>query len=325
MISHLPSAIAALAAGFAVCSLGYCGLCLYGGIVFHRQQREAGKDVLPTRPVLPFSILKPLKGADPEIYENLRSHCRQEYPEFEIIFGVSDPGDAAVEVVKRLQAEFPRRVIRLVVCDQVLGPNRKVSNLAQMLPAARYETILVSDSDIRVPPGYLHQIAGPVRDPNIGLVTCLYRGVPAPTLWSRLESLGISTDFAAGVLAARQLEGGVRFGLGSTLAFRRSSLEAAGGFEALTGYLADDYQIGKRIADRGLRVELSAVVVETFLAPYSWHAFFQHQVRCGRAVRDSRPSGYLGLILTFGFPWVVVALLAGGGRFWAWLVLSAGL
>ena len=178
---------------------------------------------------------------------------------------------------------------------QNLGTNTKVSNLAQMLPQAKYENILVNDSDIRVEPDYLQRVVAPLQDNKIGLVTCLYRAIASPTLGSRLEAIGISTDFAAGVLTAQQLEGGIRFGLGSTLAFRRRDLETIGGFEAVVDYLADDYEIGKRIAQRGLKVKLSEVVVETFLPAYTLRQFLDHQLRWGRAVRDSRRGGYLGL------------------------------
>jgi ceramide glucosyltransferase len=256
------------------------------------------------------------------MYESLRSHCLQDYPEYEIIFGVSDPHDRAVELVTRLRAEFPQRAIQLFICGRDLGANAKVSNLAQMLAPARYEHLIVGDSDIRVEPDYLRRVMAPLSEPHVGLVTCLYRGIPARTLGSQLESLGISTDFAPGVLAARQLEGGIRFGLGSTLAFRRSDLDAIGGFEALVDYLADDYEIGKRLADRGVKVELSEVVVETFLPAYTLSQFVDHQLRWGRTVRDSRRGGYIGLALTFGLPWAVLALLSGYGALWTWILLA---
>ncbi len=195
-----------------------------------------------------------------------------------------------------------------MVCAKNLGANIKVSNLTQMLVEAKYDRVLVNDSDIRVQLDYLRRVMAPLADPQVGLVTCLYRGVPGRTLGSRLESIGISTDFSAGVLAARTLEGGIHFGLGSTLAFRRSDLAAIGGFEALVDYLADDYEIGRRMAKRGLRVRLSDVVVETYLPAYTLRQFVDHQLRWGRTVRDARGWGYLGLVLTFGVPW---ALLSG--------------
>jgi ceramide glucosyltransferase len=266
----------------------------------------------------PVSILKPLKGEDPEIYQSFRSHCAQDYPQYEIIFGVSDAHDPAIWAVERLRQEFPHCGIQLVVCSQVLGANTKVSNLAQMVRVARYDHMIVSDSDIRVEPEYLQKVIAPLTDTQVGMVTCLYRGIASPTLGSKLESLGISIDFAAGVLVARSLEGGVRFGLGSTMAFRRRDLEAIGGFESFVDYLADDYELGKRIAALGLEVRLSEVVVETFLPAYNLRQFFEHQLRWARGVRDSRRGGYLGLLLTFGWPWALLAVLASGGAGWAW-------
>jgi ceramide glucosyltransferase len=328
-VIHRIATIIAIAAGvIAACSTGYYALCLWGAAQFLRERKAAGGPALSeveggARPTPPVSILKPLKGTDPEMYESLLSHCLQAYPEYEIIFGVSDPADAAIPLIERLKLEFPGCAIRWMVCTKNLGTNTKVSNLAQMLLAAKYEYILVNDSDICVQSDYLRRVTAPLADPRVGLVTCLYRGVPGRTLGSRLESLGISTDFSAGVLAARIIEGGIRFGLGSTLAFRRRDLEAIAGFEAFVDYLADDYEIGRRIAERGLAVKLSDVVVETFLPAYTLRQFVDHQLRWGRTVRDARRWGYLGLVLTFGLPWAVLALLLTQGACWAWDLLAA--
>src|SRR5271166_1795852 len=222
----------------------YYLICLWSAAVFLRGQRAAGKacpepaegSACPTQPLPPVSIFKPLKGTDPDIYESFRSHCLQDYPEYEIVFGVSDAADPAVSAVQKLQQEFRSRAIRLVVCPNILGANVKVSNLERMLEVARYQYLIVNDSDIRVEADYLRRVMAPLTDKGIGMVTCLYRGVAAPTLGSQLESLGISTDFCAGVLVARQLEGGVRFGLGSTLAFRRGDLERIGGFHSFVDF-----------------------------------------------------------------------------------------
>jgi ceramide glucosyltransferase len=316
--------LAIAAAVLASCSMGYYALCLFSAARFLRRRKAADEGARLTQPATPpVSILKPLKGSDPEMVESFRSHCLQDYPQFEIIFGVSDPADPAIEVVEQLKREFPRCAIHLVTCSEKLGANVKVSNLAQMLLQAAHENILVNDSDIRVPPDYLRRVVTPLSDPQIGLITCLYRGIANRTLGAKLESLGISTDFAAGVLVARHLEGGIRFGLGSTLAFRKRDLEAIGGFEALVDYLADDYELGRRIAQRGLAVKLSEVVVETFLPKYSLRGFFDHQLRWARAVRDSRRWGYLGLLLTFGVPWAGLALLLSYGAAWAWDLFAA--
>jgi ceramide glucosyltransferase len=324
MIHSILRAIQIIAAVGIVSSSIYYLLCLWSAATFLRE-RNAESDPGGEQSSPPISILKPLKGTDPEIYESFRSHCLQDYPEYEIIFGVSDPGDPAIASVQELQAEFPNRRIQLMVCPKILGANVKVSNLAQMVAEARYDHLIVNDSDIRVEPDYLRRVTAPLSDSQVGMVTCLYRGVAGATLGSRLEALGISTDFCPSVLAARQLEGGIRFGLGSTLAFRRAELEKIGGFAPIVDHLADDYELGKRIAGHGLTVTLSEVVVEIFLPSYRLQEFFAHQLRWARGVRDARAGGYLGLVFTFGFLWALLALAASEGALWAWTGLSVTL
>ena len=303
-------------------SFFYYLLCLWGASSFLRQRGEdvhsSSKDFLP-----PISILKPLKGTDPEIYASFRSHCLQDYPEYEIIFGVSDEADPAVASVRQLQEEFPSHAIRLVVCPDILGPNVKVSNLEQMLAASRYEHLVLNDSDIRVASDYLRRVIQPLADDHVGMVTALYRGIAEPTLGSNLESLGISTDFCAGVLAARQLEGGLHFGLGSTLAFRRSDLNRIGGFRSFVDYLADDYELGRRLTGLGLKVVLSSIVVETHLPAYDLSGFLAHQMRWARGVRDARLGGYIGLASTFGLLWALLNVIAFQGAVWTLGVLAA--
>jgi ceramide glucosyltransferase len=314
MVHQTAKIIQILTAAGATASIVYYALCLWSAGKFLRERKEPHK-ALPQTPV---SILKPLRGTDPEMYESLRSHCLQNYPDYEVIFGVSNADDPAIKLVERLKAEFPKHAIHLMVCPEKLGNNIKVSNLAQMVRQSRHEYIIVNDSDIRVEPDYLRRVLAPLTDLKIGLVTCLYRGVANSTLGSKLESLGISTDFSAGVLVAQNIEQGIRFGLGSTLAFRRRDLQAIGGFESLADYLADDYQLGNSIAALGLKVKLSDVVVETFLPRYKLRGFLDHQLRWARTVRDSRFRGYVGLGLTFGFPWAALTLIFARGASWAW-------
>jgi ceramide glucosyltransferase len=303
-------------------SSAYYLICLWSAAAFLRRRHALGrKDTSVLLP--PVSILKPLKGTDPDIYESFRSHCLQDYPEYEIIFGVSDPADPAIASVEQLQREFPSRAIRLVVSQNQLGANVKVSNLEQMLQAARYQHLVVNDSDIRVERNYLRRVLLPLADEHVGMVTCLYRGVAASTFGSRLEALGISTDFCAGVLVARQLEGGLRFGLGSTLAFRRSDLERIGGFHSIVDYLADDYELGRRIAALGMQVVLSEVVVGTHLPAYDLRGFVAHQLRWARGVRDARAGGYIGLVSTYGLMWALLNLIAAHAAPWSWAVLGA--
>ncbi|MGA6986222.1 MAG: bacteriohopanetetrol glucosamine biosynthesis glycosyltransferase HpnI [Terriglobales bacterium] len=321
----------------AVAAIGTAGSLVFyflsalGLASFLSDRREKLRQAPRPENQLPaISILKPLKGVDPGIWDSFCSHCEQQYPQgqVQLVFGVSDPNDPAIELVRKLQAKYPSLPIELVVCDRVLGANIKVSNLVQMLPAARHGLLLVNDSDIRVPPDYLQKVIAPLADASVGLVTCLYRASPtgaSPTLGSRLEALGISTDFVPGVLSARFLEKGLHFGLGSTLAFRRRDLVAIGGFEALLDYLADDYELGRRIAATGKKVELSAATVTTFLPAYTLRQFFRHQLRWSRTIRDARRWGYAGLIFTFGLPWALVTLLAARGAAWAWLLFGVTL
>lgn len=316
MIHHSIQLIELLATLGTLSGVGYYSICLAGAVRFLNDRKAAASERSGYLP--PVSILKPLKGTDPEMYESFRSHCLLDFPEYEIIFGVGEANDPAAALVRRLQAEFPQREIQLVVCGKNLGTNRKVSNLAQMLPCARFPHLVVNDSDIRVESDYLRRVIAPLADPTIGMITCLYRAVPNKTLGSRLESIGISTDFCGGVLSAREVEKGIHFALGSTMAFRRNDLEAMGGFEAVVDYLADDYELGMRTSDRGLKVKLSEVVVETFLPPYKFRQFFDHQLRWARSLRDARRWGYVGVILTFGVPWALVVLASIRGTNWAW-------
>ncbi|MBZ5549258.1 MAG: bacteriohopanetetrol glucosamine biosynthesis glycosyltransferase HpnI [Acidobacteriia bacterium] len=309
----------AVAALGTAASLSFYLLSGFGLVSFLKDCRKKSRQSnVPDGQLAPVSILKPLKGVDPEIWNSFCSHCEQDYPEFQIIFGVSDPNDPAIEVVRRLQATYPNRHIELIECPRLLGTNVKVSNLVQMLPAARHEILLVSDSDIRVPKDYLRRVIAPLRDDSVGLVTCLYRGIAGRSLGSHLEALGISMDFVPGVLSARIVEKGIHFALGSTMVFRKSDLAAIGGFEVLLDYLADDYELGRRISARGKTVELSDVTVDTFLPAYSFRQFVDHQLRWARTVRDARRWGYLGIALTFGLPWSIATLLAARGAPWAW-------
>ena len=303
----------------ALCGLGYYLMGAWTGAKFLREKQNAGSRANAGPPV---SILKPVQGTDPGAYESFRSHCLQDYPEYEVIFVVGDANDAAVPLIEQLQREFPGHSIQIAVCPLVLGTNRKVGNLLQALPLARHEYLLINDGDVRVPPHYLSSVMEHFSDEKVGLVTCLYRGVPGAGLASKLEALGINTEFAAGVLVARQIEGGLRFGLGGTLAFSRKALNDIGGLEPMVDYLADDYELGARIAAAGYKVVLSQEVVAVYVPEYSFSEFFQHQLRWGRGTRNSRKLGYSGLILTFGTFWALLAVLASRGAPAAWGLLG---
>jgi ceramide glucosyltransferase len=321
----MATAIEVITALLTVAGLFYLLLALVGARDFghHWRGKKLDDSFAPD-----VSILKPVKGVDPRMYAGLVSHCRQEYAgRFEIMFGVSSLDDPAVAEIERLRAEFPSCAIRLVECRERLGTSGKVSNLVQMLREARYEHVLINDSDIFVSPRYLTHVMACFVDKSVGLVTAPYIGRtaaarPAMTLWATLEALGISTDFLPGVLAARRLEGGIRFGLGSTLAMSKIALAKAGGLEPLVEYLADDYEMGERIAKAGYRVELCAEVVETSVPAYDFRGFRDHQLRWARSTRDSRKLGYMGLGITYALPWAMMTCVASGFALWSFSLLS---
>ena len=255
-----------------------------------------------------MSILKPVRGRDPRFYEAIRSHAEQHYSEFEILFGVADPDDAAIPDIMRLAAEFPAIPIRVVATPND-APNRKAGSLEILSREARYNVLLVNDGDIKVEPDYLARVLSLLEDETVGLVTCLYRGRGAS--WAaKAEALGIATEFAPSVLVARLLSS-TGFALGSTMAFRRRELEAIGGFAAIREYLADDYQLGARIAALGKRVAMSGSVVETNLGAGSWREVWNHQVRWSRTIRISRTAGYFGYLVTQATVWCIFAAMAG--------------
>jgi ceramide glucosyltransferase len=310
--------IAAVCALLALAGAAYFGLCVWAARRFKRKSGTAvHSDFAP-----PVSLLKSLKGLDPHMYAAFRSHCLQDYAEYELLFGVSDPNDPALELVARLQQEFPQRAVRTVACPTSLGLNGKVSTLAQLLPQARYEHILINDSDIVAGPDYLRRVMREFAGENVGMVTTLYRGLAGKSLPSKLEALGLSTDFMGGVLVAREMEGGVRFALGATIATTKTVLREIGGLEALVDHLGDDYELGARTAAAGYKVALADAVVETALPDYTWREFWAHQMRWARNVKDRRRAQYFGLIVTFGLAWGILAVVAAPWAWWTWAALG---
>jgi ceramide glucosyltransferase len=256
------------------------------------------------------SILKPIRGLDRETYENYASFCRQDYPRFEMLFCVSDAGDPAVPVIEKIIHDFPEREIRLLVGSEPLGASDKVNKLCRMAREARHDVILVSDSDVRVAPGFLREIVAPFSDEKVGGVTCLYRGLTDGSFAARLEALGNSTDFAPGVLVARLL-GGLDFMLGAVMVTTKEHLAEIGGFESLVDYFCDDYELGNRIAARGYRVELSRTPVDIVYPRESLGDAFRHQVRWNLSIRYSRPWGHFGLLFTHGLFWAILGIVLG--------------
>jgi ceramide glucosyltransferase len=308
--------VAILTMLFTVAGIGYFAATLLAAEAYLRSRRTPLAEFSPG-----VSILKSLKGYDPGMIEAFRTHCRQVYAgEYELLFGVTSIGDPAVAAVEQLMNEFPERSIRLIECPDRLGTNGKVSTLAQLAPHARFDFLLINDSDITVSPRYLELVmarfaplpaaSGALtksqNEKEVGLVTALYRGRAHQTLPSRLEALGIAADFQPSILLAKILEGGLHYGLGSTLAVRREAVEKIGGLIQLKDHLADDYELGHRIDQTGYRVELCSEVVETGIPAYSWRGFIDHQLRWARTVRDARSGGYVGLIFTHGLAWALI-------------------
>ncbi len=262
----------------------------------------------------PISVLKPLSGAEDELEQNLRCFFTQQYATYEILFAVRDPSDPAVAVVEKLRAAYSAIPVRLIVTGEPPYPNAKVYSLDLMKSAARYDLLVMSDSDIRATPDMLATIAAEFTDPQVGVATCPYRAVPGRSFWSKLEALGMNTQFLGGVLVARMVEG-MKFALGPTIAARKSVLDQMGGFDRLKDYLAEDFVMGKFAEELGHRVLLSSNVIEHHIGGHDLATNLKHRLRWARSTRRSRPGGYVGELFTMPLP-PAVLLLAWAPAFW---------
>jgi ceramide glucosyltransferase len=270
---------------------------------FLRERRREIASFIPA-----VSLLKPVRGVDFGSYENFASFCAQEYPEYEILFGVADLADPAVPLIHRLINEFPRRRIRLLVGSEELGANRKVNKLARLAREAQYDVLALTDGDVRVGPEYLREVVAPFADKKVGAVTSFYRGIAEKNLGAELETVGAASDFFAGVLMANWMEG-ITFGLGASIVTTKEWVAKIGGFAAIADMHSDDYELGHRIAKAGGKVLLSREAVWTMYPAQTARGFWQHQVRWARTVRLCRPLSFAGLIFTHGLPWAVLAAL----------------
>jgi ceramide glucosyltransferase len=268
----------------------------------------------------PISVLKPLSGIDDGLEDNLRSFFEQDYPAFEILFAVRNPKDPAVAVVERLRAAYRQVPSRLIVTGEPPYANAKVWSLDGMLSAARHDLLVMSDSDIRVTPAMLRAIAAEFADPRLGMATCPYRAVPGPSFWSTLEAVGLNTEFIGGVLLARMIEG-MKFALGPTIAARRETLAAIGGFDAVKDYLAEDFVMGNRAAEAGWGVILSSYAIEHRIGAESLAANLRHRLRWNRSTRRSRPAGYAGQVFTNPLP-LAAMLWAAAPAWWPLAALA---
>jgi ceramide glucosyltransferase len=302
----------------AAAPLVYYALATLAAFRFFK--RERGRAIPNYSPAV--SVLKPVRGVDFGSYENFASFCRQDYPNYEILFAVNDEADPAVPMIRQIIADFPDRRIRLLIGAEHLGTNRKVNKLARLAREARHDILVLTDGDVRVGPDYLREVVAPLVDPKIGAVTCFYRGIAEKNLGAEIEAIGASSDFFAGVLMAEWTEG-ITFALGASIATTRECLGKTGGFAAIADALADDYELGNRIVKAGGKVVLSRESVWTMYPAQTSRSFWDHQVRWARTVRLCRPLPYMGLLFTQGLPWVLLAALLAPARWIAVVYLLA--
>lgn len=302
---------------FCLCltAIGYYGYALYAAHTFFSQKRLVDPSFHP-----PISILKPVCGLEPYAYANLASFCHQAYPIYQVIFSVQDWHDSSITVIRQLIEDFPDLDLQLVIDDRTIGANRKISNLANAFAKAKYEILLLADSDVHVEPDYLQHVVQPLSDGTVGVVTCLYRSLTDGWL-TKVEALSSATEFLPGVLVSDRLEG-TKFAMGQTIVIRRSVLETIGGFEAIANYLADDFQLGHLPAQAGYKIVLSHHVIEHVMATSTFIGTLQRQLRWMVCIRVSRPWGYVGLLFTYGTVNSLLFLLATGGSLLGWAVFG---
>jgi ceramide glucosyltransferase len=302
--------IAALFLWFAIAGLvsstGFLLLLAVAVVRFRGRPRRA----TPASKLPPVSVLKPLSGLEPGLEENLESFFRQDYPQFEIIFGARNAKDPALSVVQAVRQRYQQVPVKIVLSGEPDRPNAKVCSLQKMYVQASHDYLVISDSDVRVQPNYLREVTSPLCDSKVGLVTCLYRGLPTGGCWSQLEALGMSVEMTSGVVVADRLEG-MRFALGPTMAIRRDVLEAVGGFAALADHCADDYLLGNKVYQAGYGVALSDHVIDHVACHRSFQGSLQHQLRWMKSTRFSRPKGHIGTVLTFAMPFGLLGAAAG--------------
>jgi ceramide glucosyltransferase len=291
--------------GVAAIPFIYYFLALYSSWQFFRHTKKSSRPLDYTPPI---SNLKPIRGLDAEAYENFASYCNQDYPDYELLFGIGDGDEAVLEVIEKLKLDFPQRRIRVIHVSGHTAPNDKVVKLAHLVSEAQNEVLVINDSDVRVRPDYLRSVVAPLRDPKVGAVTCLYVSTQEHTFLQKLQSIGMICDFYPGILVARQLDG-VKFAFGQTIVTTRKHLAGFGGYTAIQNRPADDLLVGRLVAEQGFEVELLPYAVETVADFRSLSDFFFKRLRWMTVMRHMRPWGHLGLIFTQGLAWVVAAVV----------------
>jgi ceramide glucosyltransferase len=304
MVSHILFWITMV---FAAAPLAYYLLSLYCVVAYFRDVRKSPPATTSFTP--PVSILKPVRGVDHQAYENFASYCRLDYPLYEILFAVAEPDDRAVPVIEKLQADFPRCSIRLIKGVARIGTNSKVNSLCRLAREAKYDLLVMSDSDVRVEPGYLRDAAAPFANDQVGAVTAFYRCLSSGRMTEDLDAVGMCMDSAPSALVARKLEGRMTFAFGWTMATTKKRLAEIGGWEAMANHHSDDFELGHRIAGQGLRVELMCHPVWMVFPKETIGEFFRHELRWSIGLKNVRPAGYRGLLLTHGLPWAMLAAI----------------
>lgn len=290
----------------ALAPLAYYLLALYCTWRYRRRKCEPapGQEFTP-----PVSILKPVRGLDREAYENFASFCRLEYPQYELLFAVADADDPVLPVLERLKRDFPQRTIWVLTDIPQLGVNRKLNNLCKLVQEARHDLLVIADSDVRVEPGYLREVARRFADPQVGCVTAFFRGLTPGGLAAELEGLALPTETVPNALVARQMEGKIQFAFGWTMAATKQVLAKIGGFEAIVNYHSDDFELGNRVAAARYKIHLTEDPVWMVFPEESFGEYLRHEMRWAIGLRNVRPAGYVGLALTFGLPWAVLAAI----------------
>lgn len=296
-------------------------LAVLGAIKFHRQA-FAQKDFADRQTELPpVSVLKPVHGLEPNLRENLESFFQQRYPQYEVLFAADTEDDAALGIVREICARYPHIPSRVLVNGRPPWPNPPAFSFHCMTEVAAYEILVTSDSDVHVNPDYLREVVPPLLDPQIGMVTCVYRGANTGGFWSALDAIGMSVEMTAGVVTANLLEG-MRFGLGPTIAVRKDAVQKIGGYRVLGDYFSNDFVIGNFISKAGYRVVLSRHIIDHVVPPMTVRRMWERQVRWARGTRWSRPRGHLGTGLIFAMPYGILGCLAAGATGHPWMSAS---
>jgi ceramide glucosyltransferase len=319
----------ALAAIGMVSSTIFLAMTLVGAAWYRKRavQAQAQALAIPVDSLPPVAILKPIHGMEEQLEKNLESFFEQHYPDYEIIFGARDAENPALAVAERVRARFQQVKSQVVLSGPPTWPNAKVFSLEKMIAATDRSYFVISDSDVRVAPDFLRNTIPPLLDPKVGLVTCMYRGIPSSDFWSTLEALGLSVEMSSGVMVADMLEG-MRFALGPAMTARRDAIDAIGGIAATADYYSDDFELGNRIWGKGFQVVLSHYIVKNVLTPRSAVRTLGDQLRWMKSTRYSRPAGHLGTGLTFAMPFGILGFVASGALgHWAlaWTFLIAAI